>query len=216
MQIATATGISVAIALFYRPRRQTIQRAAFVPRCGNKFVPCGSTAEACVVLVSGCPDKAESLWFLAARRARWVVSVRPRGHRSPDPKLATIRRKPAYALSCRGEWRRYCGAIGLDVGSTTTRDPCHDPVPARSCDFTWPDPTRIVGGQRAAVDVGGRRAGARHRAEAGRHADQPADAGAADPGPRRERPGADADRGQQDLSGADHVFADAGADRGAR
>ncbi len=146
--------------------------------------------------------------------ARWVVSVRPRRHCCPDPKLATIRRKPAYAFSCRGG-ARYCGAIGLDVGSKTTRDACHDPVPARRCDITWPDPTRIVGGQRAAVDVGGRRAGARHRAEAGRHADEPVDAGAADPGPRGERPGADADRGQQDLSGADHLFADAGADQGA-
>src|SRR5258708_27718689 len=40
MQIAAATGISVAIALFYRPLRQAIQRATLVPRCGNKFVPC--------------------------------------------------------------------------------------------------------------------------------------------------------------------------------
>src|ERR1700704_3698996 len=89
MQIAAATGISGGDCVVLQATAANDSESNVRATVWDKFVPCGSTVEACVVQVSGCPDKAESLWFLAATRARWVVGVRPRRHCCPDPKLAT-------------------------------------------------------------------------------------------------------------------------------
>ena len=69
--------------------------------------------------------------------------------------------------------------------------------------------------QRRGPDDGGAGAGAGHRPEARRHADQPADAGTRDPDPRREQPGPVADRAVQDVPKPARVLAHAGTEAAA-